>query len=373
MYLARAGLKPVVFEQADDVGLEVNGVLHALENWSTEEDVMALLAGLGIAVNFRCEPVDEATFYGPERRPHLLSATRPLFYSVERGPAVGSLDRGLLEQAQTAGAEIRFGERVEESDADRVVVATGAPRADAHVEWVVFETAMPDGCIGFLDSDIAPGGHASLFVQSGRATLSTWCFEANVPAYSSLERTMKVASETIGVDIPFGNRYRRAVNFSVAAPWTRSKRFYFVGARAGFQDAMWGFGLRQALLSGVLAARAIVMGEDYDALCNRFILPARDVSLANRSIFNQLDGRGLEWALEGAVGRNVMGILRRHYLASGTKSMLHDISRLSAYPFLTEPACHGEECRCLWCEHGRITEPSTNHHCEQSQPMTTVP
>jgi len=41
---------------------------------------------------------------------------------------------------------------------------------------------------------------------------------------------------------------------------------YFVGEAAGFQDPYMGFGIAYALRSGHLAARAMLKGEDYDAL-----------------------------------------------------------------------------------------------------------
>lgn len=353
LYLARVGLKPVVFEQAEDVGAAIDGTLQCLENWSSEEDVMALLASLGIAINFRCDPVSASTFYGPEHQPHEITATRPLFYQVGRGSGVGTLDRGMKEQALAAGVEIRFGERVEQSQAARVIVATGARTADAHVKQMVFETSYQNACIGFLDDRLAPGGHASLLINDGRATLSSWCFDKTAPMDIRLAQTLDAVRRELGLDVRTPRHIQGIVNFSMAPPWVRNDRLYFVGGRAGFQDALWGFGLRYALLSGILAARAIVMGEDYDDLCRRFIVPVQEVSLANRIIFSQLGHDGYEWVLRQSAGRNVMAVLRRHYISTNTKSLLHEIARQGTHPILTEPACHGEDCRCFWCEHGR--------------------
>ena len=355
LYLARVGLKPVVYEQTEDVGAAFDGTLQCLENWSTEEDATAVLASLGIAINFRCEPVSSSTFYGPERQPHEIRATRPLFYQVERGRGVRAFDRGLKEQALAAGAEIRFGERVEQTTAAHVIVATGARKADAYVKQMVFETSHPDACIGFLDDGLAPGGHASLLVRDGRATLSSWCFGETASTNMHLAQTLDAVRHKLGLDVHSPRHMQGFVNFSMAPPWTRNDRFFFVGERAGFQDALWGFGLRYALLSGILAARAIVMGEDYDELCQRFIIPTQEVSLANRVIFRQLGHAGYEWALGQAAGRNMMAVLRRHYLSTNTKSLLHEIARQGTHPALAETACHGEDCRCLWCEHGRPT------------------
>lgn len=358
-YLAQAGYKPVVFEQSHDVGMAYQGTWQCLENWSTEEDATALLAAMGVAVNFRREPIAASTFYGPERLPHALAGTRPLVYLVQRGPRPGALDLGLKEQALAAGAEIRFGQRLDKTRAAHVIVATGAHSAEAHIEQVTFETSHPDRCIGFLDDDLAPLGHASLLVQDGRGTLSSWCFKKDVSPGPYLDRTLGVVQE-LGLDVESPRRLSGFVNFSMAPPWARGN-FYFVGERAGFQDALWGFGLRYALVSGILAARAIAMNEDYDALCRRFIVPGQEVSLANRAIFHQLGHRGYEWALRSAAGHNVMGVLRRNYLSTRTKSLLHEIARQGPHPMLAEPACHGRDCLCIWCEHGL---PAASHEME---------
>lgn len=356
LYLARVGLHPVVFEKNEDVGTTFDGALHCMENWSTEEDATAQLAGLGIAIDFRCDAVHASTFYDPDRRPYDLTATRPLFYLVERGRGAGALDRCLKEQALASGAEIRFGERVEHADAAHVIVATGARTADAYVEQMIFETSHADACHGILDDRLAPGGHASLLIRDGRATLSTWCFEEDEPAYPYLDRTLDAVRHELSLDVRSPRRTSGFVNFGMAPPWTRGQRFFFVGERAGFLDALWGFGLRYALLSGVLAARAIAMGDDYDALCRRYIVPTQEVSVANRVIFRQLGHTGYTWALQQAAGHNVMAVLRRQYLSAGTKSLLHEIARQGGHPMLVEPACHGEHCQCLWCEHAASPE-----------------
>ena len=61
LYLARAGLRPVVFEQAADVGGRFDGELQVLENWSSEEDAAAALAGFGVTSGVRFEAAREVS------------------------------------------------------------------------------------------------------------------------------------------------------------------------------------------------------------------------------------------------------------------------------------------------------------------------
>ncbi|HIG74658.1 MAG TPA: hypothetical protein EYQ24_08825 [Bacteroidetes bacterium] len=362
LYLARVGLRPVVFEQAADVGGRFDGELQVLENWSSEEDAATALAGFGVTHDVRFEPVREATVYGPDRQPHTVSGSRPLAYLVERGHRAGALDRSLRDLALAAGAEFRFGQRVDHSDARHVVVATGPRGADARVERVAFETDHPDAVVGFIDEHLAPGGYASLLVRDGRAALSVWLFDPAAQACKPgtyVDRALDAVGEVTGCDVRSPRRSGGVVSFSVAPPYSRSGRLRFVGERAGFQDALWGLGLRQALLSGVLAARAITMGEDYDALCRELLVPGLEVALANRVLLGQLPPERYEEVLRRAASGNAMAALRRLYQPTRTTAVLHELARFGPHPPLPEPACHGEDCRCLWCEHGPEAVPTS--------------
>lgn len=351
LYLARAGLKPVVFEQAHDVGSRFDGDFQGLENWSTEEDVTEVLAALGIERNFRCVPYDTGAVYGPSGQRMALTTERPLFYLVERGSGPASLDRGLKRQAEKAGAEFHFGVRMERAQADKVIVATGPRTSSAVARGLAFETSHPDGFYAFLGDHLAPRGYAYLLVHEGRATLATCLFEEFDRAQSHFERTLGTALDVMEFDIHAPRSFGGYVDFGLRRPWSRNDRFYYVGERAGFQDALWGFGLRYALRSGMLAARAIAMGEDYGALVDEHLVGRLKASLANRVLFNRLGNYGYGWALRRLSSADVISLLHRHHQPSAAKDVLYDIGR-RLHPTRQERACGREACSCLWCECG---------------------
>jgi flavin-dependent dehydrogenase len=76
-----------------------------------------------------------------------------------------------------------------------------------------------------------------------------------------------------------------------------------VGEAAGFQDFLWGFGIRHALHSGHLAARALDEGRGYAQLVERSIRPLVRASLVNRMLY--------DWA-----GDRTYGLLIRRFAAS---------------------------------------------------------
>ena len=69
------------------------------------------------------------------------------------------------------------------------------------------------------------------------------------------------------------------------------------GEAAGFQDALWGFGIRYALLSGCLAARALLSGADYDRLWKRRFGGLQRTSVVNRYFFARMGHPGYRWLM----------------------------------------------------------------------------
>ncbi|MEX2400487.1 MAG: NAD(P)-binding protein [Rhodothermales bacterium] len=371
IYLAREGLRPVVFEQAPNVGSRFNGDYQGLENWSTREDVVEILAALGIEVNFTCEPYDSGTFYAPSGRPHRLTTKRPMFYLVERGDGPDSLDRGLLQQALDAGVDIRFGRKIDRGEADKIIVATGPRAPDAIARGVVFETSHPDACFAFLGDHIAPRGYAYLLVHDGRATLATCLFDDFQAAPAYFERTLRWVTNEVSLDIRNPHSFGGYVTFGICPPWSRNDRLYFVGERANFQDALWGFGLRYALQSGVLAARAIARDENYDELCRTHLVPRLETAIANRTIFNQLGNQGYEWILSRMPDRDVIETLQSHHLPSKAKRLLYAVAGRHLPSHVREKACSEEACTCLWCVHGKNVDTPAMDRCVEAIASTS--
>jgi len=353
IYLSRAGFRTVVFEKSSSIGGAYKSSFQFVENWSTEEDICALLRGLGIQFNFLCQPIRGVTVFDSEGRAYPLHSSRPLGYIVTRGGEQYTLDTGLFEQARAVGAEFRFGEKIENATERHVIVATGMCEPDARIEQVSFLTSAPDSSIVLLNDALSKAGHVTLFIRNGRGTLTCSVFGPELARVTLLDRTMEYLQSELGIDIDSPHAVSGSVGFSIASPWQTGGRLLKVGGRAGFNDALTGYGLRHALISGIFAGRSIAMTEDYDQLCSEFVIPSLKVSLANRSIFSQLGNRGYEWGLRSLSGCSVMGVLRRHYQESKTKSLLHEIARLGEHPWSVDQACHKDSCQCLECEHGR--------------------
>jgi flavin-dependent dehydrogenase len=128
----------------------------------------------------------------------------------------------------------------------------------------------------------------------------------------------------------------------------------YAGEAAGFQDALWGFGMRYAFQSGVLAARSLLGEGDYYGACREAFGSYLRAGVLNRVLWclgghagyraflRRLGRESDPWLLFSQAYR--LGRVRR-VLAFAAETML----RLRLHVVF----CNHVGCDCLWCRHGR--------------------
>ncbi|NOX87471.1 MAG: NAD(P)/FAD-dependent oxidoreductase [Calditrichaeota bacterium] len=352
--LAKAGFNPIVHEQHEDVGKRFNGDFQGLENWTTEEDVTEFLDSIGIEINFRCVPYFGGDFYGPNLKKIPIKTQKPLFYLIERGVNEGSFDQGLKQQALKAGVKISWNDKLETTPPGKVIVGTGPKAADAIAKGIVFKTSHPDMCVGFVDNRIAPRAYAYLLVNNGSATFATCLFEDFKNEKMYFEKALQTMQKVVDIEISQPKEFGGFANFYLNPFVTKNGRILYVGENAGFQDALWGFGIRYALMSGFLAAQSIITGKSYDELCKQHIHPFLKVSLANRMIFAHLGNRGYQWLLNKfSRVKDARLILQRHNKYSLLKKTLFLIAYRWYRTRLIDKQCMHQNCNCVWCRCGK--------------------
>ena len=350
--LAKANIGVVVHEQNSDVGLRFNGDFQGLENWSTKEDTIDFLSSVGVSTNFLCKPYSELAVFTPSGRRHLMKFPRPLFYLVERGVTEASLDQGLKQQAISAGVKINWNDRVEEVKQGKAVVATGPKSADAIAKGIVFSTSHEDAAVTFVDNRIAPKAYAYLLINGGKVTFATCLFEDFTNERKYFEIALERMRKSVGIDIRDPKEFGGFVNFFFK-PATKGDRFWYVGESAGFQDGLWGFGMRYAMMSGYLAAQSIITGQSYERLVQEKIEKIFEVSVADRLIFSLLGNRGYEKALS-IVDKleDPIAWLRKWYNPSPLKTVAFQIAKRWYHTRLIDKQCMHVDCDCVWCRHG---------------------
>jgi len=334
----RAGRKVVVYERRQDVGGRFHDDFQGIENWSSRGDALDELRSLGIEITFEATPFNRQVCIGPDGREHEFHSPEPFYYLVRRGPGPGTLDSSLKEQALAAGAEIRFGETLRHPPPGSVV-AWGPRRADAMAVGYVFETDLPDCAFAVLNDRLAPRGYAYLLIHGGKATLATclWRDFHNEAAY--LERTVALLQKRVGFTMHRPQRFGSVVSFHVRRP-AAAGHVFWAGEAAGAQDALWGFGIRYAILSGKLAAS--LDARLWEEMIGR---PLR-ASFVNRFGYDRAGTLGYHWLLwRLARTRNPRRYLHRVYAPSWWKRAVFPLVDRAFSPREPAPA----HCCCTWC------------------------
>ncbi len=315
--LARAGREVVVHEAQREVGFRFKRDLQGLENWTVEQDVLEELEGLGLSTGFEKLPCFRGTVYDPTGRARVVHSDAPIFYVVERGPGAGTLDTALLEQARALGVVIRFRSRLERAGA-AAVTAAGPKVADAIAVGFHFHTPMRDGCWLICDDSLAPQGYAYLLVMHGKGTVKSCMFGGFRNPRLYVARTVEAFQRLAGLEMLNARAHGGVASFTSAD----DAGGRLAGEQAGFQDALWGFGMRIAMRSGVLAARALIEARNYAVLCERDLLPWVRASAVNRVLYCLLGNRGYPWFLARAASGDARQFLRRQYRPSTLKRLL---------------------------------------------------
>ena len=131
---------------------------------------------------------------------------------------------------------------------------------------------------------------------------------------------------------------------------------------AGFQDALWGFGMRYAMLSGILAGQSFVKGNlpEYDHQWQKRFGGLLRASITNRYLFEKLRNGGYATLL-GDVKKysDARDWLREHYAETWRKSLLFPVAKRAVRESRKKAGCPIEGCDCTWCrcQHGISPNP----------------
>ncbi len=345
--LRKHGFQVRVFEMSQDVGHRLNGDFQGLENWSSQTDIVELLKSIGIEINFPCAPYYKGIIYAPGMKPVETASDKPVFYLVKRGSMPGTLDVGLKEQAQETGVEILVNHR-RDIHPGPAIVGTGPKGADVIAVGMTFETSMEDMAVVALDDDIAPKGYAYLLVNQGYGTMATVLYREFRKSGEYFRKMARFFEARMKMDIRNEKRFGGFGNFFLRDTQVRNGKLY-VGESAGFQDCLWGFGMRYSILSGYLAAKSFIDGSDYDELWKRELKPMLETSMINRYLFEKFGDFGYRYMARKLLVSDPCGFLMKHYNHSFMKHLFLHIARRSYVNKVKDESCNHENCACVWC------------------------
>jgi flavin-dependent dehydrogenase len=287
--LARAGRSVEVHEAKRDVGMRFIGDLQIIEGASEAESVPDFLDRIGIERNFYFRAADWATFYDHRNAARVIRSAAPYGWFIRRGAEEGTLDRGLLAQAQAAGAKVIFNSRLAAAD----IIATGPASPDGLAREMTWHTSEPERIDVFFDHKLAPGGYSYLFILDGIATFGCAIVADFKHIDDYFEHSLAAAQRRHRFEVPAEHRSGYSyMNFHLKRQATSNGARY-VGEAAGFQDYLFGLGIRYALTSGHLAAQSILEARDFDSLWKNELAAKQETSLVNRFLYEAGGNLGL--------------------------------------------------------------------------------
>lgn len=287
--LARGGRAVEVHEAKACVGSRFIGDLQIIEGTSERESVPDLLHRIGIEPAFYFRPADWATFYDHRGSARMIRSKEPYGWFIRRGAEEGTLDRGLLAQAQALGVKVVLNSRLSGAD----IIATGPATPDGLAREMTWRTAEPERIDVYFNHALSPGGYSYLFILDGVATFGCAIVADFKRIDEYFDHSLAAAQRMHGFTIPAETRTGYSyMNFHLKERATSGKSLY-VGEAAGFQDYLFGLGLRYAITSGSLAARSILEGRDFDEIWKAELGAKQETSLVNRFLYETGGNAGL--------------------------------------------------------------------------------
>lgn len=281
-----------VYEKNPDVGMNHSNDFQQIENWIKRQDTLELMKSLGVDLS-PCVLRNSYNMhtFSPSGRQFDLRSRTPLFYVVRRSSS-GSIDDLLRQQALDKGVNIHYNSIVSELDVN--IVAGGARNVQGFASGLKFRTNLRDGIYGLLDDKFAPKDYAYIVCINGEATMATVAFMHGGDTNVLREKALLRFKQMLGNFSVEEQREFCGWDAYLHASSRRLGNTLYAGAAGGFQDALFGFGIKQALISGYLAARSIHTGEDYDILWKKALGDEHRNEIVGRMFFNQLGNRGYE-------------------------------------------------------------------------------
>ncbi len=283
--LAKAGYTVKVYEKNNDVGERFNEDFQGIMNWGFKEDILDYMSRIGIKTDFWKKEMTSIDMFGSDEYQHTFKTEEPVCYLVQRGKNKKCLEQSLKEQALEVGVEIIFNNAVNEDDVD--IIATG-PKLDGFIDGLVsgytFKTEFQDKFALLFDDDYAYNGYSYLLIVNGHGTVATCIFGNYKKVNDYLKKTYDFFTDNYDFNVKDRKRFAGTGNFHLLSD---TKKRY-VGEAGGFQDFLWGFGMRYAIITGNLAAKSIIEKKEYKELWAKELSGLLKTSVSTRLLFSLL-------------------------------------------------------------------------------------
>lgn len=288
--IKKAGHDVVVYEKQSMAGGSRHGDYEGLDNWIFKGSIENFIISHGF--NFKklpTIPIHQFTVHLENRASFPVQSPQPFFYMVKRGIEKDSLDQYMYEQCINAGVDFRFDTPAPD---DFDIDSTGPSKAAAYIKGVNFKTTLKNQVHLLLGKKFAPKGYAYLIIINGQATLATAFKKVKNNKMDPLQNSIDYFNSK-EISIPKENMFGSRGSFTMNTMRTFQRPFR-IGEAGGFQDYLFGFGMRMAMRSGLAAAYQLTGDVKSAKTIMRDLNWKRKFSFINRIIYEQLTHNQME-------------------------------------------------------------------------------
>ena len=290
--LSKNGYDVHVHEIRSDSGARFDGDFQGLENWTGSKDFFDEMREWGLDPDsFKSDAFSVVDLIHPDDE-----ITQPItdgvaFRVVERGTDEHCIDQGFKRMAIEAGATIHYGSKRDPEECQ--IIAAGPKDSSAVAFGEIFHTDHPNHVSFQLNDKLAPGAYSYLIVIDGIGLICTCLWRKQKKSGRYLNETIAWYESHYELNRRPIKRVGGKGDFSLPDKYFHDGRYY-VGEAGGLQDFMWGFGMRYAITSGVLAAKSILGEGDYESEVRKNLVPLIKISATNRFLMNRIGDNGFK-------------------------------------------------------------------------------
>jgi len=297
--LARNGYQVEIFEKRPRIGSFFEKDIHSLRNYTHSRDVIEIYKKIGIRISKTYPIFKELRFSPSFKKIEVYSKNRPLFYNFIRGyKNKRSIDVELYQVARSLGIRFYFNKVIDNKNVD--IVATGA-RSIKGIGYGEYYSGIsgiiPNSNYIFLDNRYSPNGYSCIlpFKNEASIILGTTKKESK----NELKRRFKLLKNNNPIikkilkNAKFENEIFGFIFYDFPRTAIKSGKFY-TGEAAGFLDAATVFGTHYAILSGYLAAKAIIENKNYDNLWKKAFEEELKIQYLRRKKIQKFNDRDYE-------------------------------------------------------------------------------
>jgi flavin-dependent dehydrogenase len=336
--LAKAGFSVEVYDRAEDSGNRFHGDYQGIENWSGDQDVLDLLKEMNIEINFDYHGTKRFSVWAPKDFKRNFQCEKPLFYLVRRGIEKNSLDQGLKEQALKHNVKIFYQHPITDQEVN--IVATGPFMKDLAIDGLAlgytFDTNLKELNIGILNDNYALDGYSYFLIHNGKGTIATAIAGNYKDINTYAEKTLSAFQKYYEFDMENIRKFSGKVNFFL--PKIPKDKKIYIGEAGGFQDYLWGFGMKYAMQSGYLAAKSIIENRDFYEL-SKGLTRYMKISVVNRFVFKMLGNKSYRFLAKYYAGsiKNPILFVKKLHKGYWCQKLLFPLAKIALKKYIRDP------------------------------------